>query len=235
VRLELSGAVIAKRLRVFIHAEVRYTFTAVYHIVDSEIVKAMISKESYGFNTFAANRIGEIQQKTDPQEWFWTAGDLNVADWVTRGKSPGELGPCTIWQTGPEFLKRPVEEWPVSSQTNIEKLPEHHKTVMTTNAKEIETLAARIDTGRFSKIELLKNTTARILKLYKQYKKSTEHSPRSAVEVGKLTVADTDAVERFWIKAAQESIAKEVQAGNFIRLCPKYKDGLIVVGGRAER
>ena len=118
---------------------------------------------------------------------------------------------------------------------NVEKLPERHKRVMTTNAKEIETLAARIDIGRVSKIELLKNTTARILNLYKQYKKSTERSPGSAVEVGKLTVAETDAAERFWIKDAQESIAKEGQAGKFVRLCPKYKDGLIVVDGRAER
>ena len=96
-------------------------------------------------------------------------------------------------------------------------------------------MAARIDIHRFSKIELLKNTTARILRLYKQYKKSAGRSPRSAVEMGKLTVADTDAAERFWIKDAQESIAKDVQAGKLVRLCPKYRDGLIVVGGRAER
>ena len=235
VHLELSGAVIAKQLRVFIQSEVRYTFTAVYHIVDSEIVKAMISKESYGFNNFATNRTGEIQQKTDPQEWFWAAGDLYIADWVTRGKSPGELGPCSIWQVGPEFSKKPVEEWPVSSQTNVEKLPERDKTVMTTYAKEIKNLAARIDISRFSKIELLKNTTARILKLYKWYKKCADRSPGSTVEMGKLTVADTDAAECFWIKDAQESITKEVQAGKFNRLCRKYKDGLIVLGGRAER
>lgn len=91
VHLELSSAVISKRLKIFIQA--RYTFAAVYHIVDSEIVKAMINKESYGFNTYAVNRIGEIQQKTDPQEWFWIAGDLNIADWITQGKSPKELGP----------------------------------------------------------------------------------------------------------------------------------------------
>ena len=32
----------------------------VLHMVDSEIVQAMIQRDSYGFNTFAANRIGEI-------------------------------------------------------------------------------------------------------------------------------------------------------------------------------
>ena len=34
----------------------------VFHLVDSEIVKAMIGRASYGLNTFAANRIGEIYQ-----------------------------------------------------------------------------------------------------------------------------------------------------------------------------
>ena len=76
--------------------------------------------------------------------------------------------------------------------SNTEKLPERHMAVMTTYANEIETLVARINTGRFSKIELLKNSTARILKLYKRYTKSAERSPDSAVEIGKLTVAETD-------------------------------------------
>ena len=68
VRLELAGAVLSKRLRVFLENNMRYQFNKVYHAVDSEIVKAMISKQSYGFNTFVANRIGEIQEKTDPVE-----------------------------------------------------------------------------------------------------------------------------------------------------------------------
>ena len=70
VRLELPGAVLGKQLRSFVQEELRYSFQNVYHIVDSKIVKAMISKESYGFNTFAANHTGEIQQKTNPSEWF---------------------------------------------------------------------------------------------------------------------------------------------------------------------
>ena len=34
-------------------------------ILDSEIVKAMIQKETYGFNSFAAARIDEIQEEMD--------------------------------------------------------------------------------------------------------------------------------------------------------------------------
>ena len=58
VRLELSAAVLAKRLRLFIVDSFRVTFDRVIHIIDSQIVKAMINKDSYGFNTFVANRAG---------------------------------------------------------------------------------------------------------------------------------------------------------------------------------
>ena len=108
VHLELSGTVISKRLRCFIHKELRYQFEKVYHIIDSEIVKAMISKESYEFNTFVANHIGEIQSKTEVSEWYWVNGTLNIADWITRGKSPVDLQSKSVWQEGPAFLKFPV-------------------------------------------------------------------------------------------------------------------------------
>ena len=62
VRQELCGAVVSKRLRCYIEKELNIKFERIYHILDSEIVKAMINKSSYGFNTFAANRIGEIHQ-----------------------------------------------------------------------------------------------------------------------------------------------------------------------------
>ena len=87
VRLELSGTVLVKQLKSFMQEELSYSFEKVYHIVDSEIVKAMISTESYGFNTFPANCIDEIQQKTNLSEWFWVQSILDIADWITRGKS----------------------------------------------------------------------------------------------------------------------------------------------------
>ena len=75
VHLELCGAVLNSRLYVFIKEELpSVSFVKVYHIVDSEIVKAMINKESYGFNTFAANRIGEIHRNTSQDNWYWIEG-----------------------------------------------------------------------------------------------------------------------------------------------------------------
>ena len=99
VRLELCGAVLNSRLYYFIRKEMPdLEFHQTFHIVDSEIVMAMINKESYGFNTFAANRIGEIHQNTERHNWYWIEGKLNVADITTRGCNAGEFGEGSVWQ-----------------------------------------------------------------------------------------------------------------------------------------
>lgn len=87
-------------------------------------------------------------------------------------------------------------------------------------------METRINIGRFSKNELLTNTTARKLKLYKCHNKVTGHSPSRLSE---LKTKDIDAAERFKIRDVQELVTKDVEEGKFIRLCPKYKDGLTVV------
>ena len=50
----------------------------------------MVQKESYGSNTFAVTRIGEIQSGTNPKDRCCVAGEKNKADWLTRGKKPNE-------------------------------------------------------------------------------------------------------------------------------------------------
>ena len=84
-RIELCGAVFSKRIKVFLQEQCRSTFERCYHIVDSQIVHAMIQRESYGFNTFAATRIGEIQEGTNIADWYWTEGKHNIADLLTFG------------------------------------------------------------------------------------------------------------------------------------------------------
>lgn len=83
-----------------------------YYIVDSEIVKSMIQKEPYGFNTFVAIRIGEIQESTVSNQWLWTQSKINIANWITRGRYPVDLGRESKLQNGPDFFKLPVKAWP---------------------------------------------------------------------------------------------------------------------------
>ena len=107
-QLQLSGAVISKRLRAITEADKRIDFNNVHHIIDSEIIKAMINKKSYGFTMFAEYRIREIQPSTHTSEWYWIRGYLNIADWLTRGNSPTALNENSICQKGPQFLSSPV-------------------------------------------------------------------------------------------------------------------------------
>ena len=123
VRKELEAAVLAKRLQEFITKEMNYRFKNVTFLMDSEIVLAMLNKESYGFQTFAALRVGEIQQATKLSGWFWVEGMSNIADWITRGKKPDEIDTNSPWQVGPEFMSHPIEEWPIRQSTNVLQIP----------------------------------------------------------------------------------------------------------------
>ena len=129
MRLELCGAVLNARLYSFIsHQLDGINFEGVHHIIDSEIVKAMISMKRYGFRTFAANRIGEIQDTTKKKDWEWVEGKLNVADLATRPLVQGtKLDAESTWQNGPDFLKILVKEWLTRKDTCTEMIPELRK------------------------------------------------------------------------------------------------------------
>ena len=59
-------------------------------------------------------------------------------------------------------------------------------------------------------------------------------SSRNAVKV--LSPTDIAKAERFWILEAQTAVQKDLERGKFKRLCPRVRDGaVIVVGGCTER
>lgn len=79
-RIEVCGALLNSRLKTFLLKHCRYKFIKCYHIMDSQIVHSMIQQESYRFNTFATSRMGEIQQNTNPNEWFWM--EVNITSQI---------------------------------------------------------------------------------------------------------------------------------------------------------
>ncbi|XP_068674368.1 uncharacterized protein [Montipora foliosa] len=230
-RIELCGAVLNKRLKAFVEKECRYRFQRIYHIVDSQIVHAMIQKHSYGFNTFAATRIGEIQEGTSQTDWYWVESKHNIADCITRGKKPSDIGLESTWQKGPEFLKQPENEWPITRNYLEPQLPELVKTAMATNIEAFQdTLAGRIDISKYSNYNKLLRVTARIMKLY-------DRNPKSSLKnaTNDLTPHDVEKAELFWIREAQQNMGKDIENGKYKRLCPKMReDGVYVIRGRSE-
>ena len=232
-RIELCGAVLNKRLKTVLQKQCRYKFQRCYHIVDSQIVHAMIHKETYGFNTFAATRVGEIQESTEVSDWYWTESKNNIADWLTRGKRPIDIDINSNWQAGPDFLRLPENEWPISqTPTTVQKLPETIKaSINIVNKTEEDTLVKRINIDNYSNFEKLLRVTARVLAMYHKLPRTTF---KNVTKV--LTPEDITNAEQFWILQAQKIMHEDLKKGKYKRLCPrKRNDGIYTVGGRSQR
>ena len=135
----------------------------------------MLQKVSYGFQTFSAVRIGEIQQSTQIDNWYWIDSKNNIADWVSRGKSPQDLCIGSDWQNGPSFLEEDVSKWPIKQDVKAVEIPELIRVLTCTEMaiKEVETLASRININRFSSYVHLIHVTARVLSFYQRKPKSS--------------------------------------------------------------
>ncbi|UYV76780.1 hypothetical protein LAZ67_14002006 [Cordylochernes scorpioides] len=78
----------------------------------TKTVLAWIRSESGRYKEFVANRVGEIQEATKGTDWRWVPTSENPADIATSFEIEISFEPTDMWYTGPEFLKRPEEEWP---------------------------------------------------------------------------------------------------------------------------
>lgn len=235
VRLELQAAIMSKRLAESIQGTLRIKLEKTMYIVDSEIVRAMINKDSYGFNTFVAVRVGEIQQSTKPDQWYWIDGEHNIADWVSRGKCPGDLGPNSAWQRGYEFMYTPIDSWPIQqSRTKEVELPEVKSYIFHTIAVMPKiNISAVVDISRFSSLSTLVKVTARIMSM----------CPKLPRQLASVLVYPTykayKSALKIWIYSAQrdnstgKSIVQKTEAGDLRNLVPVVDDdGIIRVRGR---
>jgi hypothetical protein len=230
-RLELCGAVLAARLREILENEMDYTFCRVIHIVDSTIVRAQIQRESYGFGTFVATRIAEIQNKTEPSEWWWVPTDKNAADLTTRITSQRDLEMNSIWQNGPQFLRYPIENWPIRQDCNVEssQLPDTIGVAMSSDIKVVTEdnyilNFEDINLENISKFSKLLRVTCILMQIAKT--KSFKNVTRN------ITAEDLVNAELEWIRVLQREITNDWRR-NYQRLGPEMNEqGIIVVGKR---
>ena len=169
--------------------------------VDSEIVRAMIQKQSYGFNTYAAVRVGKIQSSTSQTEWQWIEGQLNIADWTTRGKHPKDLDEGSTWQTGPEFLSQPIQQWPIKEVSDDLELPEKAVVHLMEELQSTPSISNLINIERYSKYDMVIRVTARVLSIFERTNKVSLRN--ALVDPGKKLIQKA---ESLWLHECQAEI-----------------------------
>ena len=164
-----------------------------------------VRSQSRSFKPFVANRVGEIQRTTEPEQWRHVPGEMNPADLPTRGLTASQLSTSKVWMEGPEFLKRDESCWP-------EKLPNHgaktelvdreQKKEQTHHAIQNDGAAKKqmlIDPSTFSSLTALLRITAWIERFVnncrrpKESRKTTKYLQPDEMKKARL----------FWLQQAQ--------------------------------
>ncbi|XP_074040339.1 uncharacterized protein [Leptinotarsa decemlineata] len=109
-RIELQAALLESRLAKTIENGHSIKIDKKFFWIDSKIVLSWIKSHPRSYKTFIANRIGEISNNTNPDEWHWLPTKFNVADEATRGV--WNIDNFQNWFEGPQFLTSEEIKWP---------------------------------------------------------------------------------------------------------------------------
>jgi hypothetical protein len=214
-RLELLGATILVRLVKSVKEAMSSLKTPpeVFLWSDSYTALCWIRNDKT-WKPYVQDRVKEIRELFDREEWRFCPGEINIADLPSRGCSAEELVRNHSWWKGSEFLNHSPEYWPQEPQQsyidNEEKaLAEIKKTSPTivysmanpsiNNDHESFDLGDIIDINRYStKLKLLR-VTATVIRYVKRWR-----NPRHKFESAEFTAQELQEAEIRWIQNVQE-------------------------------
>ncbi|GFY40197.1 integrase catalytic domain-containing protein [Trichonephila inaurata madagascariensis] len=207
-RLELLGAALGARLVETVHSILR-TASKSYFWSDSMVVLSWIKKKE-PWNQSVGNRVKEIRDLTNIDDWRHVPGEVNPADLATRCCDWLDLLKSKWWE-GLGSLYSDKESWPCSevSETPDEAFLERRKTVVTNLATGNE-----VRFGErflyFSSYKKILRMTAYVLRFCNNIKRN---SPKL---VNSLSCEEIQKAEENLIKILQSEWPSEIRE--------KYKD-----------
>ncbi|XP_018367479.1 PREDICTED: uncharacterized protein LOC108763994 [Trachymyrmex cornetzi] len=234
-RLELSAALLLANLLNKVRASITITDSQIFLWSDSTIVLNWIASPSRRWSIFVSNRVGQIQNLTEPSDWRHVKSVDNPADILSRGLDPQKLVESSMWWHGPPFLRLDEEHWPDSGFVHsIEGLPEQKRSVtaiLIVDHSVINELLTRH--SNLNKACRILAYCLRFLKRYrpKEYTTFVSHQEIStALQIMcKLTQNQAFPQEH---KALRKGHALDTSS-SILSLAPFIsEDGLIRVGGR---
>lgn len=164
-------------------------------------------------------------------------GDLNVADLPTRGHVEAtEIGPGSLWQDGPQFLKQDRSEWPITRDF-VRKVPDNEmrKKFLQSNGTVlvpepslqplyITNLIKVFDYSR--SLLKVRGIFARIIRSWSTKDRSIAKDPLSLKDAisQPLTAQDYANADKFMLALAMMDTYKLVKSGKAVSLLPFQGD-----------
>ncbi|XP_078051974.1 uncharacterized protein LOC144478130, partial [Augochlora pura] len=123
-RLELCGAKLLAELFTNVKQIIRTEIHSTVLWTDSTIVLHWLQRSPNTLKTFVANRVADIQERTDIKTWRHIRSIDNPADLLSRGPNVKNFMTNSLWRYGPSWLKLDEAFWPNSHFEMPEVLPE---------------------------------------------------------------------------------------------------------------
>ena len=229
-RLELCGAQLLAKLYRAILNTFNIQIDKTYFWCDSTITLHWINSASHILKCFVANRVTDIQLKTNKKSWRHIRSKDNPADALSRGQMPVEFLQNQLWLTGPTWLRKNETKWPFSKIPNLDDIPEK-RTAICLLLNSIPDFF-----NKFSSFNELKRVIAWCLRVKKIYRNT-----------GLLTSTDLQRAEFVILRLVQKcsfkcdyshlSIGEPVNEKSRLLNFDPFIDssGLIRVGGRLRK
>ena len=228
-RLELQAAVLATKTASFLQKELKISPEHHFFWTDSRVVLGYIQNEAKRFHVYVANRIQQIRNVSDPEQWSYIDTKQNPADFVSRGLSVEGMM-STSWFVGPKFLwETTVERSPVICPLDpADQEVRANVHTCATSAKLYQAHSSMESTvSRMSSLSKLQSVFGKIIALARRKK----GSPITVIESRRQALI---AVARL---IQQEHFNKPTpQISNHMRQLDvrKNADDVLEVGGRIE-
>ena len=111
LRLELSSVVSAAKLDYMLRKELQMNIDESYFWTDSQIVLQYLKNDKGRFHTFVANRVSQVHEVSDPNQWQHVRSAVNPVDVASRGLTVEGFLKREEWFIGPAFLYEPDTTW----------------------------------------------------------------------------------------------------------------------------
>ena len=111
-RLELQGGALGANIAETVITDLSLQKIEKVYWTDSVTVLSWLRSTKCRYHAYVANRVTNILETSNPDQWLHVPGVDNPADDGSRGIMPDQLSSDHRWFNGPRFLWEPPSAWP---------------------------------------------------------------------------------------------------------------------------